>query len=259
MKIGVCTSPDHLPLLAEQGYDYFETGFNWIINLDEAEFRAQSAIVEKYALAAEAFNGFFRGGTKMYAPDGNQDAILREIAAYAEKGFARAAAWGGEVAVFGCGSARGLREDMSREETDRQFARVLAVCGEAAERHGMRVAIEPLSKSECNYIHTVEEGAALAKLTGQAAVGVLVDFYHHAKNEDDLDALPLYADLLYHTHYARPVDRGGPEEEDRGQLLRLAEILKSCPKAKRISLECKWYDDFDGAVRRARPLMEIFH
>lgn len=258
MKIGVCTSPDKLPLLTELGYDYFEACFSWLTDLDEENYRTQTALVEKYSLAGEAYNIFFRGGTKLYAPDGNQDPLLRDIAAYAETGFRRAASWGGKIAVIGSGFVRGLREDMSREETDRQFSRVLTVCGEAAEHHGMKIVVEPLSRNECNYIHTVAEGAAAAHMANHPAVGVLVDFYHHAKNGDDLDSLPQYADLLYHAHYARLSDRGVPQEEDRGQLLRLAELLKHCPGVERISLECSWGADFDAAVRSARDIMEIF-
>lgn len=258
MKIGVCTSPDKLPLLTELGYDYFEACFSWLTDLDDENFRIQTALVEKYPLAGEVYNIFFRGGAQLYAPDGNQEPLLREIDAYADKGFRRAAEWGGKVAVIGSGFVRGLKEGMTREETDRQFARVLNVCGEAAARHGMKIVVEPLSRNECNYIHTMAEGAYAARMADHPAVGVLVDFYHHAKNGDDLDALPQYADLLYHAHYARLSDRGVPQEEDREQLLRLAELMKQCPKAERISLECSWAPDFDTAVRSAREIMEIF-
>ena len=52
MKIGVCTSPDKLPLLTELGYDYFEACFSWLADLDEESFRAQTALVEKFPARA---------------------------------------------------------------------------------------------------------------------------------------------------------------------------------------------------------------
>ena len=258
MKIGVCTSPDKLPLLAELGYDYFEACFSWLADLSEEEFRKQTARVEAYAVAGEACNIFFRGGMKLYAPDGNQDMLLREIAGYAETGFRRASAWGGKIAVIGSGFVRGIPEGMTREETEPQFARVLQVCGEAAERYGMKIVVEPLSRGDCNYIHTVAEGAAAARLANHPAVGVLVDYYHHRQNGDDLESLPMYADLLYHVHYARPGDRFVPREEDRDALVHFAELLKKCPAAERVSLECNWGPDFDAAVTAAKPMMEMF-
>ena len=258
MKIGVCAKPDKLPLLSDLGFDYIETNFGWMTALDDASFREQSVTVEKYSLASEAYNGFFKGSMKLYAHDGDQSALLREIAAYAEKGFSRAAAWGGKIAVIGSGAARAIPENMSREETEKQFARVLSVCGEAADKHGMTVTIEPLSFNECNYIHTVGEGAATAKLSGHPAVGVMVDFYHHWNSHEDFATLPEFADKLWHAHYARPEDRNAPDTNDLSHLQVCADVLKKCPNAKRISLECRWSPDFVTALTTARPLMEIF-
>ena len=258
MKIGVCAMPDKLPLLSELGFDYYEPKFSWLASLDKAEFREQAAALEKYSLAPEVLNLFFKTGTQLYALDGNQDPLLREVAAYADVGFARASALGGKTVVIGSGSVRGIQEGMTREETEKQFARVLSVCGEAADKHGMTVTIEPLSFNECNYIHTVGEGAATAKLSGHPAVGVMVDFYHHWNNHEDFATLPKFADKLWHAHYARPEDRNAPDTNDLSHLQVCADVLKKCPNAKRISLECRWSPDFVTALTTARPLMEIF-
>ena len=258
MKIGVCASPDKLPLLEELGYDYIEANFGWLATLSDEEFGRHMREMERFSLASEAFNCFFKGDMVLYAQDGNQDALLKEIRAYAERGFARASAWGGKIAVIGSGGARKMQEWMTREEADRQFSRVLGVCGEVADKYGMRVAVEPLSRRECNYIHTVAEGASVAELSGHPAVGVMVDFFHHASNEDDLASLSNYADILYHSHYARPGDRFVPAVEDKSALASVQELLQQCPKVERISLECRWDPDFETAVTAARPLMEIF-
>ena len=258
MKIGVYASPDKLPLLAELGYDYLEANFSWLEGLDEEAFRHNTDLIEKTGVPAEAYNIFFRGGMKLYAKDGDQSPQLSEIGAYAERGFRRAAAWGGKIAVIGSGFVRGIPEGMSREEVEPQFARVLSVCGEAAERSGMRIVVEPLSRRDCNFIHTVAEGAAAARAAAHPAVGVLVDFYHHSETGDDLESLPDFGDLLWHVHYGRPVDRWAPIPGDEEDLARLAALLGRCPRAERISLECSWHPDFDTAVRTARPLMEAF-
>ena len=147
---------------------------------------------------------------------------------------------------------------MTEDEVRPQFARVLSVCGEAAARHGMRVVVEPLSRRDCNFIHTVAEGAAAARLADHPAVGVLVDFFHAAANADDTANLPAYADLLWHVHYGRPDDRWAPIPGDEERLASVAAVLARCPAAERISLECSWHPDFDTAVAAARPLMEVF-
>jgi len=258
MKIGVCASPDQLPLIAELKYDYIETNFSWLADLEENAFIEQYAFVEKYSVPSEAFNIFFRAGMQLYAPDGNQSPLLSEIAAFAKTGFSRAALWGGKVAVIGSGFVRGIPEGMTREETERQFVKVLEVCGEEADRYGMKIVVEPLSRTDCNYIHTVAEGAAAARRANHPAVGVLVDFFHHWKNDDDLASLTANADILYHVHYARSGDRNVPHEEDKESLAQLAALLRKCPKAERISLECIFKPDFASGITEARPLMEVF-
>ena len=133
MKIGVCAGPEQLPLLESLGYDYLEANFSWLAGLDEETYRQKTAMVEASSLRAEAFNGFFPGHITLYAPNGNQNDILSEVEAYCERGFARAAAWGGKVAVIGSGYVRGIPEGMTWEDCDAQFARVLSVCGEVAD------------------------------------------------------------------------------------------------------------------------------
>ena len=64
MKIGVCASPDKLPLLAELGYDYLEANFSWLEGLDEEAFRHNTDLIEKTGVPAEAYNIFFRGGIR---------------------------------------------------------------------------------------------------------------------------------------------------------------------------------------------------
>ena len=115
MKIGVCAGPEQLPILESLGFDYLEANFSWLAGLDEETYKQKTALMEASPLRAEAYNGFFPGGIKLYSPDGNQDEILKTVEEYCEKGFARAAAWGGEVAVIGSGYVRGIPEGMAWE------------------------------------------------------------------------------------------------------------------------------------------------
>ena len=258
MKIGVCVGPEQLPLLESLGFDYFEANFSWLAGLDEETYRQKTALVEASTLRAEAFNGFFPGGIKLYSPDGDHTEILRNVEDFCEKGFPRAAAWGGKVAVIGSGYVRGIPQGMTREECDVQFARVLAVCGRVAEKYGMKVTVEPLSRNECNYIHTLAESARVAAMADQPAVRMMVDFYHYWKNGEELCDLPAYADRLVHSHYARPVDRDAPYAENESDLKAVLAALKTCPSIERMSLECVYKPDFTAAITRARPLMEMF-
>lgn len=259
MKIGVCAPIDFLPLLEELGYDYIELQFRWIATMDEAEFAQKSAWIKGYTMKPEVWNVFFPDGFKLYSlDDAEQAACYTAVADLAEIGFKRASSLGGKVAVIGSGYVRGIPEGMTREETEARFARILAICGEAAQKYGMVVAVEPLSRNECNYIHTVAEGVAVAEMSGHPAVGTMVDFYHHQNNQDDESALPSFAARLYHAHYGRPIDHRHPMAENVEQLWAIKTLLSQCPRVERMSLECIWQPSLEDGVREARQYIEIF-
>lgn len=258
MKIGVCASVEKASLLAQLGYDYIEPALNSLATMEEETFQRLTVLLRESGISAQCYNNFFPNDIVLYAPGGDQAPLLAAVEAYAEKCFARAAVWGGRIAVIGSGWVRKIPEGMSREEADIQFARVLAVCGAAAERFGMRVVVEPLSFNECNYIHTVEEAAMLAAMSEHPGVGVNLDFYHHAKNGDDLAALPMNGRYLWHAHIARPSDRRAPQAVDEDLLCAYAEILTYCSQVERISLECAWGKDYDSELAEAAAVMQIF-
>ncbi len=261
MRIGVCASPAELPLLAELGYDYMDAHFGWLAGLSDEAFRDVARKMEHYGIPADATQGFF-GDVTLFPEGGtpaDADALVREIAAYAERGLARASAIGGKIAVIGSGRQRTIPDGYPRARAEAEFARILAVCGEIADRHGMRIAVEPLASRETNFLHTVAEGAAIAKKSGHPAVGTMVDFFHLWYNDDDLASLPACGDTLIHAHIARPrADRNAPLPEDAETLAAWASVLGQCPSVERISLECIWSPDLATAIRVAAPLLDVF-
>ena len=256
MKLGVCTSPDQLATVYACGYDYIEANFSWVTTMSDEDYRANTALVDASPIKVEAFNCFFNGSFPIYAADGDQTDILPRVVEYCERGFARAAAWGGKIAVIGSGGVRKIPDGMTKEQVDPQFARVLAVCGEIAQKYGMRVVVEPLCYQECNYINLVPEGIELAKMSGHSAVGGLVDFYHHGTNGEKLSTLPESADLLYHSHYGRPIARVAPQPGDEAYLADVAAALRQCPHLERMSLECGLLPDFETGLKIARAMLD---
>jgi hypothetical protein len=39
IRLGVCTSPDNIDLIADAGFDYIEIGFAWLNGLSEEEYQ----------------------------------------------------------------------------------------------------------------------------------------------------------------------------------------------------------------------------
>ncbi|MBQ3125531.1 MAG: sugar phosphate isomerase/epimerase [Clostridia bacterium] len=254
MRFGVCASPDKLPLLAAAGYDYFEFKFSKLTAMSEDEFAALRRTVEASPLKAETYNGFFPSDMPLYV-----GCDLDRIAAYCELGFSRAEQLGGKIAVFGSGGARSFPEGYDPAEGAAQFLRVLRVCGDAAARHGMLIAIEPLRACECGYINTVAEGLAVCRAADHPAVRVLADFFHVYSSGESFAAIEAAGEMLIHVHLARPNDdRAVPTAADLDACRPWADLLRRIGYDARISLECSMKPDFETAITAVRPILNLF-
>lgn len=255
MKFGVCGNLSRLPSIMEAGYDYIEMNFSTLALMPEEEFVALRDELTRRNFRAEAFNGFFKADVVLYG----EKADLNAIAAYCETGFSRAAQLGGEVAVLGSGGARSIPEGMTKEEAEEQFCRVLAVCGDVAQKYGMRIAIEPLRASECNFINLVSEGAVICRRVNHPAVKLLVDFFHFWSGNEPISALVDAADVLIHAHLARPnADRAMPREEDYETVALWGKTLREIGYTGRLSLEGSHGKDFEASIQATRACLTLF-
>lgn len=255
MKFGVCGNLSRVPAMQAAGYDYVELNFSTLAMMSEEEFVALREELACRNFRAEAFNGFFKSNVVLYGEGADLDAI----AAYCETAFSRAAQLGGAVAVLGSGGARAIPEGMTKEEAEEQFCRVLTVCGDVAQKYGMRIAIEPLRASECNFINLVSEGAAICRRVNHPAVKLLVDFFHFWCGEEPIEHIADAADVLIHAHIARPnLDRCMPREEDLETVALWAQALRDIGYTGRLSLEGKQAEDFEAGIRATRPHLNLF-
>lgn len=256
MKIGVCAMPQDWQTVAACGYDYAEGNLSWLVSCSEEEFQAAKHARVSAGLDIPCFNGFFPGNIKLY------ELSHEDIHSYVERGFARAAALGGRVAVLGSGGARQVPPGMERGEAIRRFADILAQCGDVATRHGMKIAIEPLNYREDTLINTAEDALAVCRMVDHPAVGMLIDLYHFRENGEDITALPSLPDLsryLLHVHLARPdSDRGTPTMTDVKAMEPWVEALRRIGYRERISLECIFRPDLKTAIREAYPALDAF-
>lgn len=254
MKLGVCGSVKEAAIIKKCGFDYVEENLARLAAMTGGEFSACAAEYKKIGVPVLSTNGFFPGGYVIYG------ATEKEVTDYAERGVSRAAALGVKTVVVGSGAARSIPVGANREEYEKKFCAVISSIADIAEKHGVTVVVEPLSRSETNLVNTVSDSVAVAKRTGRKNVGSMVDFFHFYMNGEQSDGLECAAKNLLHAHLARAnPDRLMPTDEgEKPTLEKWAKMLRDIDYRGNLSLEGFFGDDFETTLALTRPLLEIF-
>jgi sugar phosphate isomerase/epimerase len=242
MQIGVCAPLEKAALLADAGADYIELNCSqWLMpDASEQEWaRARQAILAM-PLPVDAFNIFIAQGS-IIGP--HADPVrLKNYAATAAR---RAADVGASVIVVGSGRARNIPDGMTGEQASSQFLRFLESCAKAATQHGIIYCIEPLNRTESNFINSIPTAVELARSISSPGVRILADSYHMEMETEPLSVLLQTEGMLKHAHTADssrlPPGRGVYKHAEFFKLLRLAGYNS------RVSIESRW-DDFDTEV-----------
>lgn len=236
-RLGLCGGVGKDSLIAANGLAYAEasvTGF-LIPEKSEEEFAAKKEYAAGCVVPIKTANGFYPGEIILVGPDADLDRAIK----YANVAIRRAAEVGIETLVLGSGKARSLPEGWTLEQAEEQFVTLLKGMAPACEKYCVRIAIEPLQRSECNFINTVREGAELARRSGSDNICVLADIFHMTRVGEGPDGIVDSADKLIHCHIAENEDRTAPgvKGDDFTPYLR---ALKQIKYTGRISFECRW-------------------
>ncbi|WP_322199518.1 sugar phosphate isomerase/epimerase family protein [Acutalibacter intestini] len=255
IKLGVCTGLENAPLLAKAGFDYIETALNALAALSEADFDQRKRSLAQSGLSCEAVNCMLPGTLAVVGPQVDREPLTN----YLKLAFARAQALGVEQVVFGSGGSRGVPAGASHWQAWKQLADFLSLASPLAAERGLKIAIEPLSRQECNIINHVSEALALAALLDLPQVGVLGDTYHMAQNDEPLGALAQPGSRLWHLHIACPQGRAFPKVGDpahqRGEYQKLFAILKESGYTGRVSVEGN-SQDFNSDIQASFALLD---
>lgn len=91
------------------------------------------------------------------------------------------------------------------EESRNWLIEALRECAEKAAKHQVRLALEPISRSETRLVNTIEDGLALLAQVGadDSILGLLPDTYHMNIEETDIrESLRNAGDRIFHFHVA---------------------------------------------------------
>jgi sugar phosphate isomerase/epimerase len=239
MRFGVCTGPEPGPALAAAGFDYLELNVQAHLKPEapDEEFAAVLARIRDCPLPCEAANCFVPGHLRITGPQADLAALER----YVRTACARARQAGIRTIVFGSGGARQIPEGCERATAWRQIVEFSRMAAECAAREQVVLVVEPLNRGECNVLNSVTEGAALVREVNHAALRLLVDAFHWAREAESPAAIVAAGGLLQHAHIATFANRLAPSLEPCD----FAPFFRACRTAGydgRVSVEGKWHD-----------------
>ena len=209
MRYAICsTDSAAIADAREAGFDYVETWTPTLTRPGESEsaFEDAAASLRAAGLPIETVNGFLVKGLVCVGPEAVHDKIVD----YAAEVLRRLAKAGVSICVFGSGWARVIPDGFPREKAEEQFVALLSRLGAVAGENGVKIALEPLRRAECNFVNTVDEAARLARASGSPAIGALADFFHWASNGETEETILAARDCLLHTHIATMPNRRAP-------------------------------------------------
>lgn len=254
MKLGVCTSASaNATILAGSDAAFAEENVQSFLKPrdgDEAAWQQRLAAARACGRPILAANCFLPGDLPCVGPAVDRAAIR----AWAETAFRRAGEAGIVRIVFGSGGSRRIPDGFDRARARAQFVDLLRELGPMAHARGVCLVVEPLNSGECNFITSVDEGAAIVRDAGVDGVRLLADIYHMLRDGEGPESIVRAGALLRHVHVAEREKRTAPgvAGDDFSPYLR---ALARIGYADAISIESGWQDfaaQLPGAMAELR-------
>lgn len=181
-KLGMMASLDKDSLLFASGFEMQGESVGRMLgpSLTEAEFQSNVQRIKNAKTKLYVCNVFFPSDLKIAGPEVDEKKVL----AYADKVFARAKKAGVPVIVLGSGGARRLPENYDYQKATKDFTKLARKIGQAAQKHGITVALENLNSTETNFLTTLEEAAGVVKGANHPNFRLNADIYHMMKENE---------------------------------------------------------------------------
>ncbi len=252
MRLGICTSPEHLQAASHAGFDFAEMGCSTLqYAQDDAAFASVRTAFRQAPLPIEAFNVFLPPTLKVTGPVVDEDSLRRHM----DRVLRRASEVGASIIVFGSGGARRVPEGFPLEKARSQFMNAARLAAETADRYGVTVVLEPLYKRACNFFNRTDQGLAYVEGVAHPRLRLLADLFHMGREAEPFENLVKAGLYLAHIHLPTPpLPDIGWGEAGPFDFERFFAALKKADYQGRISVE-----DNNGLLSKSSlPLAESF-
>ncbi len=220
------------------GYDYIEASAGELLALSEQELETLVALRKKGEFALRYVNSFVRADLKICTEKAE---ILEQ---YADDVIKRVALLGAGVIILGSGVARQRPESMTQEEGMTKFVDFVKTCGRVAKKYDVKLALEPLNRTETNILNSVAEGAELVRQLNNPNIVLLADAFHMAVEGETAEVILNNEDIISHLHISEAPGRVYPGKFGGEYLIKLGKDLLHTDFCKDATVEC-CFDNFE--------------
>ncbi|MEW2523708.1 TIM barrel protein [Streptomyces sp. NPDC047071] len=251
MELGcVVRSAPEAEQAARLPLDYLEIKGDMLC-VDGDEFTALCARLSAAGLPFKAMTSPLprRYRCRVVGPEADHTAALEVFRDLCDRG----AALGVRTVVLGSGQARGIPPGFSADRALRQFREFLARAHQECDRRGMTLALEPLNRTETNFVNSCAEAREVVDgLTG-ADVRITTDCFHILSEQ-----LPIAEEVaaagaaIGHAHTSS-VPRGSGDFHEGAQQEFVAALLAAGHRGG-LTIE----DEFGDFGREASAAVDVF-
>lgn len=246
IPLGVCAAYDKSEMLRGIGFDFIEESVGRFLVPDtgEAGFQANYQKFQATQFPIRSYTSFFPGSLKSVGNETHHEAILER----ADLAMKRASQCGSTNIVFGSGGSRAIPGGFDRDKAKLQHIELSKKLALLAEKHRINVSIEPLNRSETNFVNSLSEGVEILEAVKHPRFRLVCDIYHMLKDGEGADQILKYGRYIEHCHIAERETRSAPGIKGDDFRPYFAALKKVKYKGG-LSLECRW-GNFDTEVKQ---------
>ncbi|MEM2057025.1 MAG: sugar phosphate isomerase/epimerase family protein [Thermoproteota archaeon] len=203
--LGVCmqATEENLKILSGLGFKAIEIP-GWLqlnpFKVSKTDLKRISELSSSYGVSIVASNS-------IYPPDfshaSESEHVRRRSIEYTYRLAQAASEITCPILVWGSGKARNIPFETTREKGFERNLEVLKEAAKAGEEFDVRFGVEPLQRSETNFVNTVEEAMKLVENVNSEFIGITADVRHMIREEYDLiESLKKAGEEIIHVHLA---------------------------------------------------------
>lgn len=257
-KIGFCTGFATTPLwqiddllikkIAIAKYDYIEFPLMSIVKLNDKKYRKLLTLLKEIQIETPVMCNLFPSSIIFF--NGFRDYDI--LSNYLNFAFQRCKDLKTKIVIFGSGKARS-KGSLSLREANKQFDEIInKIVLTQCQKYDIKILLEPLSYSECDFINTVSEASKIVNRINSPYLGLMCDLSHMYNNKESLKSFESNLRYIEHIHISNK-QRTLPEVKFDTYIEKALNILKRKRYDKRISFESN-----DGNVIQALYLIKHY-